>query len=44
MGEFAFRVDYFLKGFGVQESKQKVTKIFFLVKHGGKSTACIIIS
>ena len=30
-----FRVDPFQKGLGVQESKQKVTKVVFIVKTGG---------
>ena len=38
---FPFRVEPFLQGIGVQESKQTLTKVVSLVKNGGKSTECI---
>ena len=33
---FPFKVDSFQKGLGVQESKQEVTKVVFLVTNSGK--------
>ena len=38
---FPFKVDCFLEGVGVQESKREVILVIFLVKYGGKSTWCI---